>query len=98
MLNHRSCNFKLCSNRVRDAGKVCLQYRFPRWILPYAFEVTASWHNFSEFGGNWTLRIPKFCGKDFLLEMDRFMRDKSVADILKLMAEFGVRAFDLLKL
>lgn len=77
---------------------MCLQYTFPRWILPYAVEATASWHNLRGLNSSWTLRIPKVFDIDFYMELFFSLRDDNVADVSKLMADRGVRAFDILEI
>ncbi|KAJ8114589.1 hypothetical protein OPT61_g3564 [Boeremia exigua] len=93
--NHVSCDLKICSNKAQGAGKMCLQYTFPRWILPYMVQATVGWQTTGGFGGNWTVRIPRFYKDEELSrEVGFYMREKSAEDFTRLMAESGLRPFD----
>jgi hypothetical protein len=95
LLNHRSCNFAKCENRLHGTGSARFRYFFPTWLLPTGIEFAASWGALGGIGGTWSLRLPRaIVGDNAYTFFDWLIRVCSVQEFRRAMVDRGVRAID----
>jgi hypothetical protein len=95
LLNHRSCNFAKCENRLHGTGSARFRYFFPTWLLPTGIEFAASWGALGGIGGTWSLKLPRAVVGDNTYTLFHWLTEEcSVQEFRRAMIYRGVRAID----